>query len=512
MTSWKTPFLLVSLLSLQVLAAADRPNIVWVFTDDHAFQAISAYGSRVNQTPNIDRIAKEGMLFKNCFVTNSICGPSRAVILTGKHNHLNGFMTNGDSFDGSQQTFPKLLQKAGYQTAIFGKWHLKTEPTGFDDWEVLRGQGPYYNPKMRTPEGDRPHTGYTTDIVTDLALNWLENKRDISKPFMLMCQHKAPHRPWEPNLKHLTLFDDKNIPEPDTLFTDYSKMVSGAQTQTMTVAEHLNPNDLKLNEKRRGFNEEQQRAWDAAYVPKNEAFKKANLSGDDLVRWKYQRYAKDYLRCVHSVDENIGRLLEYLDAHGLSENTVVMYASDQGWWLGENGWFDKRWMYDVSFKTPFLAKWPGVIKPNSVNLDLVQNLDFAQTFLEMAGVDQPADMQGRSLVPIMKGETPTDWRQSLYYHYYEFPGAHSVRRHYGVRTQDYKLIHYYNTKEWEFFDMKFDPIEHHNLYTDPAYADRVAELKAELTRLREVYAVPEDTRPIERKRRKPKQKRAKANT
>ncbi len=493
------------LLNAANLLAADTPNILFVFTDDHAFQAISAYGSRVNQTPNIDRLAHEGMLFKNCSVTNSICGPSRAVILTGKHNHLNGFMTNGDTFDGSQQTFPKLLQKNGYQTAIFGKWHLKSEPTGFDDWSVLKGQGPYYNPTMRTPNGPQPITGYTSDIVTDLALNWLQNGRDRSKPFMLMCQHKAPHRPWEPNLKHLHLFDDRNIPEPDTLFTDYEKLTPATRTQTMTIAEHLNPNDLKFT-KRRSLNEEQHKVWDAAYGPKNAAFEKANLTGDDLVRWKYQRYAKDYLRCVHSVDENVGRLLDFLDSQGLAENTVVMYASDQGWWLGENGWYDKRWMYDISFKTPFLVRWPGVIKPRSVNRDLVQNLDFAQTFLEIAGVDQPDDMQGRSLVPVFKGETPADWRTSVYYHYYEFPGAHSVRRHYGVATQDYKLIHYYNMGEWEFFDLKHDPIEHHNQYTNTAFADRVATLKAELTRLREHYQVPEDTRPIERRRRQRQQR------
>ena len=480
-------------------AAPDRPNILLLFSDDHAYQAISAYGSTRNQTPNLDRIAKEGMLFHQCFVTNSICGPSRAVILTGKYSHLNGFMTNGDRFDGAQQTFPKLLQKAGYQTAMIGKWHLKSDPTGFHHWQVLLGQGPYYNPPMKSPAGTAKITGYTTEIITDLALDWLDKGRDKSQPFMLMCQHKAPHRNWQPGPKYLHLYDDVEIPEPATLWDDYANRASPASSQAMTIAQHLSPADLKLTPPR-GLTEEQLELWNAAYEPKNEAFRKANLQGKDLVRWKYQRYAKDYLRCVAAVDDNVGRVLDYLDKEGLAENTVVLYASDQGWYLGEHGWYDKRWMYEESFKTPFMVRWPGVIKPGSVNRDdFVSNLDFAQTFLDIAGVkDIPEPMQGASLVPIFRGETPADWRQSFYYHYYEFPGAHSVRRHYGVRMGDHKLIHYYNTGEWELFDLKSDPNELTNIY-DSAPGEVTTNLKAELDRLRKELQVPADTRPVKGK-------------
>ena len=480
-----------------------RPNILFVFTDDHCVQAISAYGSKVNKTPNMDRLAREGMMFHNCFVTNSICGPSRAVILSGKYSHLNGFIRNGNTFDGSQRTFPKLLRKAGYQTAIVGKWHLKSTPTGFDSFNVLLGQGPYYNPPMKTAEGVTRHTGYTTDIITDFALQWLKEGRDKNKPFMLMYQHKAPHRNWQPGPKYLTKYDGETIPEPETLWDDYSGRGTAAKTQRMQVDRDLNSRDLKLVPPG-NLTPEQKKAWDAAYTPKNEAFKKANLQGKELVKWKYQRYVKDYLRCIDSVDENLGRVLDYLDETGLAKNTVVMYSSDQGWYLGEHGWFDKRWMYEESLRTPLLVRWPGVVKPGSHNRDITSNLDFAQTFLELAGAEMPEDMQGRSLVPLFKGGTPADWRKSFYYHYYEFPGAHSVRRHYGVRTDRYKLIYYYMLKEWELFDLKEDPNELKSLTDDPAQADRVKELKGELARLRELYKVPEDTRPLQRPRRKKK--------
>ena len=343
--------LISALLTTAVAAGDKRPNIVFIFSDDHAYQAISAYGSNRNVTPHLDRIAKEGMLFRNCLVTNSICGPSRAVILTGKHSHLNGFMTNGDRFDGSQQTFPKLVQKAGYQTAMIGKWHLKSDPTGFDYWHVLLGQGPYYNPPMKSAKGTEKITGYTTEIITDLTLDWLKNGRDKDKPFVLMCQHKAPHRNWQPGPKYLTMFDDVELPEPETLWDDYKNRATPASTQAMTIANHLSANDLKLNAPR-GLTEEQTKLWNAAYGPKNEAFKKANLQGKELIKWKYQRYAKDYLRCVAAVDDNVGRVLDYLDDADLADNTVVIYASDQGWYLGEHGWYDKRWMYEESFRTP----------------------------------------------------------------------------------------------------------------------------------------------------------------
>ena len=493
-------------------AAAKKPNIVFIFTDDHGSQAISAYGSNRNTTPNIDRIANEGMRFDNCFVTNSICGPSRAVILTGKHSHLNGFMTNGDRFDGSQQTFPKLLQKGGYQTAIFGKWHLKSDPTGFDAWKVLVGQGPYYNPPIKTAEGTAKIEGYTTDIITDLTLDWLKNGRDKDKPFMLMSQHKAPHRNWQPGPDHLTMYDDVELAEPETLWDDYKGRSEAASTQAMTVSGHLSKGDLKLSTPG-GLTSSQREAWVAAYGPKNKAFEEAQLEGKDLVRWKYQRYAKDYLRCVASVDDNIGRLLKYLDDSGLAENTIVIYSSDQGWYLGEHGWYDKRWMYEESFKTPLVARWPGVIKAGSDSQAFVSNLDFAQTFLDLAGVDTiPEAMQGRSLKPIFQGKTPADWRNSVYYHYYEFPGAHSVRRHYGVRTDRHKLIHYYNINAWELFDLQEDPNELKSVYDDPKQSAKIAEMKAELTRLRTLYKVPEDTRPVKRAPRKPKPKAKGAKT
>ncbi len=471
------------------LAADDaRPNIIFIMSDDHGYQAMSCYGSNRNETPNLDRLAKEGMRFDRCFVTNSICGPCRAVILTGKYSHLNGFERNGRTFNGAQQTVAKLLQKAGYQTAMIGKWHLGSTPTGFDYYHILRGQGPYYNPNMLTSDGPVKHVGYTTDIITDEALKWLKEKRDPDKPFLLMYQHKAPHRNWQPGPKYLTKYDDVTIPEPDTLFDDYSGRGTPAKTQKMSVAKDLSPNDLKLTPQG-GLTPEQRAEWDKAYGPKNEAFRAAKLEGKELVKWQYQRYAKDYLRCVDSVDENVGRVLDYLDESGLAKNTVVFYTSDQGWYLGEHGWYDKRWMYEESFRTPLLVRWPGQVKPGSVNTDLVMNLDFPETFLEIAGVDIPDDMQGRSIASILRGQTPDDWRKSVYYRYYEFPGPHSVRQHYGVRTDRYKLIHFYESDvdEWELYDLEKDPNELNSLYADTAYADTVKELKAELSRLQKLY-------------------------
>ncbi len=474
----------------QASGPSGRPNIIFVFSDDHASHAISAYGSRINRTPNIDRLADEGMLFRNAFVTNSICAPSRAVILTGKHSHLNGIYTNRETFDSSQMTFTKLLQQAGYQTAIIGKWHLKSDPTGFDYWEVLPGQGDYYNPRFLTPGDTVQYTGYVTDIITDRALDWLQNGRDPEKPFMLMYQHKAPHRRWDPGPEHLTMYDDVTIPEPPTLFDDYEGRSSAAKTQEMTIARHMYPEDLKLVPPPQ-LNEEQLAHWNAAYEPKNEAFRRAGLSGDDLVRWKYQRYIKDYLRTIASVDDNLGRLLDYLDESGLAENTLVIYSSDQGFYLGDHGWYDKRWMYEESLRMPFIVRWPGVVQPGSENADLVQNLDFAETFLEMAGVEVPVEMQGRSLVPLLEGRTPADWRDAIYYHYWEYPAWHMVRRHYGVRTQRYKLIYYYEIDEWELFDLETDPSELRSVYADPEYAEILADLKTRLAQMRADYRVPE---------------------
>lgn len=473
--------------------AKDRPNILFIFSDDHATQSISAYGSKINRTPNMDRLAREGMLFRRCYVPNSICGPVRAVIQTGKYSHKNGFLVNGNKFDGTQQTFPKLLRRVGYQTAVVGKWHLGThmQPQGFDYSEVLIGQGPYYNPPMLKNGVRVEHEGYTTDIITDLTLDWLEKSRDPEKPFMLMYQHKAPHRNWQPGPKHLSLYDDVTIPEPETLFDDYAGRGTPARTQDMSIEKTMTESDLKLVAPK-NLTESQLAAWNAAYGPKNEAFRAANLKGKELVRWKYQRYVKDYLRCIASVDENIGRVLDYLESSGLAENTVVIYSSDQGFYLGEHGWFDKRWMYEESLRTPLMVRWPGVTHPGSVNEDIVSPLDFAETFLQMAGASIPAGMQGRSLVPVLQGNTPEDWRKTFYYHYYEFPGWHDVRRHYGVTDGRYKLIHFYeeDVQEWELFDLESDPHELQSIYGSRQVATVQQRLEKELERLRSELDVP----------------------
>jgi len=488
-----------------------QPNIVWIYSDDHAQAAVSAYGghlAKVAPTPNIDRIAQKGMRFNNSFVTNSICGPCRAVVLTGKHSHLNGFRQNGDKFNPHQQTFPKILQQSNYQSAVFGKWHLGTDPVGFDAWEVLPGQGHYYNPDFLTAEGRKQVPGYVSDVITDRALQWLESERDKEKPFVLMVQHKAPHREWEPGPDHLTTFDDVEIPEPDNLFDDYANRGSAAKLQDMSIEKTMVlESDLKVwpdgpveDPKLKGrwkrtlgrMHEQQLADWNAAYRPKNEAFRKANLTGKELVRWKYQRYMKDYLRCVRSVDDNVGRVLDYLEASGLDKNTVVFYSSDQSFYLGEHGWFDKRFMYEESLRTPLVAMGPGIIPEGTTCDAMVQNLDMAETFLELTGTAVPDDMQGRSLVPLMKGETPDSWRDAIYYHYYEGEGkVHNVYVHYGVRTARYKLIYFYTLDEWEFYDLEKDPSEMRNEIANPEYADLIEQHRSELARLRKHYQVPE---------------------
>lgn len=505
-----------SLLGALVLAAAalglpgcsdsggeDRrqPNILFVMADDHAVQAISAYGSVLNETPNIDRLAREGVLFRHCLVTNSICSPSRATILTGTYSHRNGQFTNWELFDGAQPTFPKTLQAAGYQTALIGKWHLHSDPTGFDHWEILSGlagQGTYYDPLFKTAVGSVTYTGYTTDVITDRVLEWLSKTRDPSRPFLLMYHHKAPHRDWQPGPTHLRTFDDVTLPEPATLFDDYSGRASPARQQKMRIAEDLTDIDLKLAPPSL-LPPAYLPAWNAAYGPKNDAFRQAALHGDDLVRWKYQRYVKDYLRTVASIDDNLGRVLDYLDAAGLTDETVVVYTSDQGFFLGEHGWFDKRWMYEESLHTPLLVRWPRHAPSGVVNRQLVSNLDFAATILDIAGAAVPGDMQGESFKALLLGADPTDWRESIYYHYYDydFPPItfHDVQRHYGVRTERYKLIYYYLVDEWELFDLHQDPQELRSVYADPAYADVVADLTAELARLRDRYRVPDDPGP-----------------
>ncbi len=495
-----------------VLTAKDqRPNILFVFSDDHAPHAIGAYNGwlkSVNPTPEIDRLARGGMLFEKSFCSNSICGPSRAVIMTGKHSHKNGFMNNGNSFNWNQQTFPKLLQKSGYQTAIYGKSHLKGRPQGFDDWAVLPGQGMYYNPDIIFPDGRRKVDGHCTDVVTDLAVDWLKKSRNKSKPFMLMVQHKAPHRCWMPALRHLKLYNDKPLPEPETLFDNYQDNAPPARHQEMEIDRHMDPNydlfvdltadfdgtpiqqrqDRSARNNMKRMTPAQMKAWRAHYGPRDEAFHKANLKGKALVRWKFQRYAKNYLRCVKGVDESLGRLRATLKELDLDDNTVVIYSSDQGFYIGDHGWYDKRWMYEESLKMPFIVNWPGVTKPGSRDTHLIQNLDYAETFLDIAGAKIPADMQGHSLVPLLKGQSPKDWRTSIYYHYYEYPSFHMVPRHYGIRTERYKLMHFYRFgNEWEMYDLKTDPDELQNLYGKKGTAKLAADLKKQLRALQKHY-------------------------
>lgn len=467
-----------------------RPNIVFIMADDHAYQAISAYSNRLIETPNIDRIAKEGMLFTNASVTNSICAPSRAVILTGKHSHINGKIDNLNEFDTTNVTFPQLLQKSGYQTAIFGKLHFGNNPKGFDEFKILPGQGRYYNPRFITNKGDTTITGYTTNIITDLSLDWLENRRKKDKPFLLMYLHKAPHRPWIPDPKHFKEFTQKEFPLPETLFNDYANRGTAARTAEMNILKHmilaydnkvkdstlekLGIEERKIWDPTIHMNKEQKAIWDSVYVPISREFERIypKMDSADLMKWKYQRYMQDYLGCIAGVDENVGRLLDYLKSNDLEKNTVVVYTSDQGFYLGEHGWFDKRFMYNESFKTPLLIKWPNEITPNTTEDEMVQNLDFAQTFLEMAGVQAPDDMQGESLVPLLQGLKEKWTRDAVYYHYYEYPAEHAVKRHYGIATKKYKLIHfYYDVDEWELYYREKDPQELHNIYYDPQYAD-----------------------------------------
>ncbi len=479
-----------------------RPNIIYIMSDDHAYQAISAYGGPLKDvapTPNIDRIAANGMRFNRCLVTNSISGPCRAVILTGKYSHINGFLKNEGQppFDGSQQTFPKLLQSAGYNTAMIGKWHLGSDPTGFDHWEILPGQGNYYNPDFINKEGRHRENGYVTEIITDKSIQWINEVKNTGKPFMLMMHHKAPHREWQPGPNELSLYKDVTFPEPSTLFDDYSNRGTAEKTQDMTISKTMRiEEDNKMYKDRSkmkttGLNRmtpEQLKAWDTVYDPIIRHFYEANLSGEDLVRFKYQRYLQDYLACIAAVDKSVGEVLDFLKKNGLDKNTIVIYASDQGFYLGEHGWFDKRWMFEQSYRTPLLIQWPGITKPGSVNDDMVSNIDFAETFLDMAGVKVPSDMQGRSMVPVLKGKTPADWRKEHYYHYYEYPGSHMVKRHYGMSTERYKLIHYYyDIDEWELYDIKVDPLEMKNVYNDPAYTSVKADLHKRLTKLMAKY-------------------------
>jgi len=489
---------------------ASRPNLLFIMCDDHAYQAISAYGSRINVTPSIDRLAEEGVRFTRSFVTNSICAPSRAVLLTGKYSHVNGQVDNFVTFDGSQPTFPKLLQRAGYATALFGKWHLKSDPTGFDHWSILPEQGDYYNPDFITMGERARRHGYVTDLITDECLDWMA-ARDRSRPFCVLLHHKAPHRNWMPSPRHLSLYEDDVIPEPETLFDDYATRSDAARSQIMSVAHDLMlsydlkvdietaaglaPDDLHVDLWQAMYGRmdgEQKRAWDEAYRARTEELVRLSPEGDDLTRWKYQQFIKDYLRCVACVDENVGRVMDFLEDAGLADNTVVVYTSDQGFYLGEHGWFDKRFMYEESLRMPLIVRYPAEVVPRVAD-EMVLNLDFAPTFLDYAGVPVPSDMQGESMRELLAGRTPGDWRRSVYYHYYEFPGSPNIKRHYGVRTERWKLIHFYHDIDaWELYDLESDPQEVRNLFGDPRYASVVAELKAELERLRVKYR---DTEP-----------------
>ena len=438
-------------------APSSRPNILFIMTDDHAAHAISAYGSKINKTPHLDKVAGEGIRLDRCFVTNSICTPSRAAILTGKYSHKNGVPVF-NRFDGSQQTVAKLLQAAGYHTGMFGKWHLGSDPTGFDRWKILPGQGAYHDPVFYTSSARKKETGYCTDLITDFSIEFLD-QRPKEKPFFLMCHQKAPHRNWQPREDKKAKWAKVQVPLPETFDDDYAGKSDAAREATMRVEDHLTPNDVKEK------------------PPEG-------LSGRDLKIWKYQRYMQDYLACVESVDDNIGRLMDYLDKQGLRDNTLVIYTSDQGFFLGDHGWYDKRFMYEESLRMPFLARWPGKVKPGTTSGDMVLNVDFAPTFLAAAGLPVPADMQGKNALGVLAGNTPAGWRTDMYYRYYHYPADHRVQPHIGVRTLTHKLIHFNKIDQWELYDLTVDPREKRNLISEPGQQAKVAELKSRLMALK----------------------------
>ena len=508
-----TVFSLATMAALAAQAQTQRPNIVYIMTDDHTAQALSAYGKSQIQTPNLDRIAQEGVLFRNSFVANSLSGPSRACMLTGKHSHINGFTNNEHGiFDGSQQTMPKLLQQAGYQTALIGKWHLVSEPTGFDHWDILVGQGEYYNPVFHHQDGTKTvEQGYCTNVITDKAISWMEN-RDKEQPFILFVHHKACHRNWLPEIKYLREYEDQTFDKPDNFWDNWEGRIAAQQQEMAIASDH----DMDLAYDTKAFLPGDKTRLSGAYESYVERlepelkkeywtfydsiscdFKRQKLTGKALVEWKYQRYMRDYAKVTRTMDDNIGRLMDYLRENNMLENTLVVYTSDQGFYMGEHGWFDKRFMYEESLSTPLLMRLPDGYNRRGEITDMVQNIDYAPTFLEMAGVKVPSDIQGKSLVPLLKGEkTIGKWRDAIYYHFHEYPAEHSVKRHYGIRTADCKLIHFYNdVDQWEMYDMNADPKELNNIYDDPAYASKRAQMHELLEKVQQQYA---DTDPCEK--------------
>ena len=485
---------------------SEKPmNILYIMCDDHSYQTISAYDHRFIETPNIDRIANEGVRFTNSFVANSLSGPSRACLLTGKHSHKNGFTDNTKRFDGSQQTFPKLLQQAGYQTAVVGKWHLTSDPTGFDYWEVVPGQGDYLNPDFITMNNDTVvRKGYITNLITDMSIDWMENRRNKEKPFCLFIHHKAIHRNWLPEIKNLALYEDKTFPLPDNFYDDY-KGRPAAASQEMSIFKDMDliydlkmlkeGKDSPLKERYLSYIErmdaDDRKAFDTFYAPIIEDFYKRDLKGKELAEWKYQRYMRDYAKVVKSLDDNVGRVLDYLKEKDMLDNTLVVYTSDQGFYMGEHGWFDKRFMYEESMHTPLIMHLPKGLDARGDITELVQNIDYGPTILDLAGISLPEDMHGISMLPLLKGEHPVNWRKALYYHFYEYPAEHMVKRHYGVRTERYKLIHFYNDIDvWELYDLKNDPAEMYNIYGRPGTEEVTAELKTTLLDLQQQYNDP----------------------
>lgn len=474
-------------------ATPTRPNILFIFSDDHAQHAISCYGSKVNQTPNMDRLAAAGARFTNAFVTNSICTPSRATLLTGQYSHLNGVPVF-NRFDGTRDHVAKHLQAAGYHTGMIGKWHLGSDPTGFDRWIVLPGQGQYWNPAFLINGHKLNIQGYCTEITTELGIEWLET-RPHDRPFFLLLHHKAPHRWWEPDPRNQALFKDRVIPEPETFWDDYATRPAALPANQQTVAHDLTRLDLKLVPPA-GLTGAALREWTQVKPTEVKITlpdgSEQTLTGDALTRWKYQRYMQDYLACVQGVDDSVGRILDYLDQHGLAENTVVFYASDNGWYLGDLGLYDKRFMYEPGLRFPLIVRGPGV-QPGSAPALFAANIDLAPTFLDLAGLPIPDSMQGCSLVPLLRGETPSDWRKSIYYRYYHDPGHHNTAAHLGVRTETHKLIYYWKQDAYEMFDLVADPCEQHNLLFAPDEANRpdvaakFAELKSEIARLQAQY-------------------------